>query len=102
MYIGVTNNLSLRVWQHRQRRGGLHTKRYRIDILVYYESYEDVRAAIQRERNMKHWPRAWKCNLIRDFNPTWRDLYDGLAGECGASEIGVAGTSPAMTREGAA
>jgi putative endonuclease len=66
------------VWEHRQRRGGDHTRRYCIDRLVYYESYPDVRDAIQREKNIKHWPRAWKANLILSMNPTWRDLYEEL------------------------
>ncbi len=116
IYTGVTNNLSLRVWQHRHRQGGLHTKRYGIGTLVYYERYDDVRNAIQRERNMKHWPPAWKFNLILEINPTWRDLYEELngaplsdldrgdrdkpghdGGDDLGSQIGVAGTSPAMT-----
>ena len=80
LYVGVTNDLSRRVWEHRQGRGGLHTRRYRIDRLGYYEAYPSVRDAIQRERNMKHWPRAWKCNLIVAVDPTWRDLSDELAG----------------------
>ncbi len=53
IYTGVTDDLSLRIWTHRQGRGGLHTKRYGIDKLVYYETHEDVRTAIQRERNVK-------------------------------------------------
>ena len=97
LYVGVTNNLPRRLWEHKQARGGLHTRRYRIDRLVYYEAYEDVRAAIQRERNIKHWPRVWKCNLILEMNPTWRDLYEELNGAPDALPIGVAGTSPART-----
>jgi putative endonuclease len=77
-YVGVTNDLFRRVYQHREKRGGQHTRRYAIDQLVYYESYEDVRNAIQRERNLKHWPRSWKVNLINSLNPTWRDLYNEL------------------------
>jgi putative endonuclease len=78
LYVGVTNNLSRRVWEHKQGRGGDHTRHYRIDTLVYYESYPDVRDAIQRETNIKRWPRAWKTNLILSMNPTWRDLYEEL------------------------
>ena len=80
IYIGVTNDLCRRVWEHKQGKGGPHTRRYGIHCLVYFESYDDVRTAIQRESNMKHWPRAWKSNLIFGFNPTWADLYDELAG----------------------
>ena len=78
LYAGVTNDLSRRVWEHKQRKGGEHTRRYKIDRLVYYESYPDVRDAIQREKNIKKWSRAWKTNLILSMNPTWRDLYEEL------------------------
>jgi putative endonuclease len=64
LYVGVTNDLSRRVWEHKQRRGGDHTRHYAIQKLVFYESYPDVRDAIQREKNIKHWPRAWKTKLI--------------------------------------
>jgi putative endonuclease len=78
LYIGVTNDLSRRVWEHKQGSGSEHTKRYKIDVRVYYESYADVRDAIQRETSIKRWPRAWKTNLILSMNPTWRDLYEEL------------------------
>ena len=78
LHVGATNNLSLRVYEHKQGRGGEHTRRYKIDKLVYYESYPDVRDAIQREKNLKHWPRSWKTRLIYAMNPTWRDLYEEL------------------------
>jgi putative endonuclease len=81
LYVGVTNNLSLRVYEHKQGRGSEHTRRYKIDKLVYYESYPDIRDAIQREKNIKHWPRSWKTRLIYGMNPTWRDLYEELTGE---------------------
>ena len=48
-------------------------------MLVYYEQYGHISEAIQREKTMKHWPRAWKLNLIRGFNPDWRDLFDDIA-----------------------
>ena len=78
LYVGVTNNLALRVYRHKQGQGGDHTKRYRINKLVYYEAHENARSAIQRERNIRHWPRSWKTHLIYSMNPTWRDLYDEL------------------------
>ena len=78
LYVGVTSNLSLRVHQDKEARGGRHTKRYAIDTLVYYKTYEDGRLVIQRERTMKHWPRSWKTNLILGMNPTWRDSYEDL------------------------
>ncbi|MCG7391723.1 GIY-YIG nuclease family protein [Microvirga sp. ACRRW] len=78
LYIGVTNDLPRRVWEHKTGRGGDHTRRYRIDRLVYYESYPSIIDAIQRETSIKRWPRAWKTNLILGINPTWRDLYNDL------------------------
>jgi putative endonuclease len=79
LYIGVTNDLARRIWKHKTGDGSLHCRRYRITDLVWYEAYTDVRVAIQRETSLKRWPRAWKTNLIRELNPTWRDLYVDLA-----------------------
>jgi len=56
-----------------------HTKRYRIDTLVYFEQYAAAEDAIQREKNMKHWPRAYKTRLIAQTNPTWRDPYPEIS-----------------------
>ena len=78
LYVGGTGDLSRRVWEHREGRGGRHTTRYAIDRLVYCEPYDDVHYALQREKNLKHWPGAWKVNLINKDNPTWRDLYEEL------------------------
>jgi putative endonuclease len=63
--------------QGRGRRG-LHEE-YGVKLLVYYETYPDVRDAIQREKNIKKWLRRWKLDLIRSINPEWRDLYEKLA-----------------------
>ena len=79
LYIGVTNNLSRRVWEHKEDVVEGFTKQYYVKLLVYYERYPDVRHAIQREKNIKKWSRAWKIDLIRSMNPEWRDLYDDLA-----------------------
>ena len=78
LYVGVTSNLSLRIWQHREGRGGEFTSKYGLTRLVYYEHYPDIRDAIQRESTMKHWRRAWKVRLIHAMNPTWDDLYELL------------------------
>jgi putative endonuclease len=56
----------------------MDTARYGLGRLVWYERFPDIRNAIQRERNMKHWPRAWKVHLILDQNPDWHDLHDDL------------------------
>ena len=79
LYVGVTNDLVRRVYEHRMKMVPGHTKRYQIDRLVYFEVYDSPSTAIQREKNMKHWPRAWKTKLIGEKNPTWRDLYDEIA-----------------------
>jgi len=79
LYTGVTNDLARRIWEHREGIYEGFTKQYGLKRLVWHERYDDIRAAIQRERNMKHWRRAWKVRLILDLNPDWRDLYDELA-----------------------
>jgi len=79
LYTGVTGNLAERIFQHREGRGSTFTKRYGLKMLVWYEAFDDIRDAIQREGNMKHWPRAWKIQLILAMNPDWVDLYEGLA-----------------------
>jgi putative endonuclease len=78
LYIGFTSNLAQRVWQHREGVVGGFTKRYNLKRLVYVEPHNDIRVAIQREKNLKHWPRAWKVDLIVSGNPDWNDLDDQL------------------------
>ncbi len=79
LYTGVTSNLSRRIHEHREGLIDGFSKRYGLKLLVYYERYETITDAIQREKNMKHWPRAWKARLILDFNPDWDDLHEDLA-----------------------
>jgi len=79
LYIGVTSDLARRAWEHREGVADGFTKRYGLKQLVYVERYEDIRTAIQREKNLKHWPRAWKVKLILTSNPNWDDLYERLA-----------------------
>jgi putative endonuclease len=78
LYTGVTNNLARRVWEHREGVADGFTKQYGLKRLVYAERHAGIRAAIQRERNMKHWPRRWKVQLILAANPNWDDLYNRL------------------------
>ena len=78
LYVGVTNNISRRAWEHKERITPGFTKRYGLARLVYAERHEDILSAIQREKNIKGWPRAWKVRLIRGINPDWEDLYDSL------------------------
>ncbi|WP_241004166.1 GIY-YIG nuclease family protein [Magnetospirillum aberrantis] len=79
LYVGVTSDLARRAWEHREGVADGFTKRYGLKRLVYAERYEDIRTAIQREKNLKHWPRAWKVKLILADNPNWDDLYERLA-----------------------
>ena len=78
LYIGVTNNLGLRVWQHREGVVDGFTKRYEVKRLVHFEVFEDVRDAIHRETRLKKWKREWKINLIQQTNIEWDDLYETL------------------------
>jgi putative endonuclease len=78
LYTGVTNNVARRAYEHRRGLVEGFTQRYGLKRLVLTEFYEDIPSAIQRERNMKHWPHAWKVRLIQATNPEWRDLYDEL------------------------
>ena len=83
LYVGVANNVLRRVYEHRSKAVQGFTKSYNIDKLVHYEIYSSIQDALQREKNIKHWPRAWKTKLILQNNPSWRDLYEDLmaAGE---------------------
>jgi putative endonuclease len=74
LYIGVTNNLGCRVWEHQNDLIDGFSKQYRCHRLVYYESFDDVRKAIDCEKQLKRWNRAKKIWLIQRVNPTWEDL----------------------------
>ena len=78
LYIGVTNNLKRRNYEHREKLISGFSKRYNLKKLVYYESTRDVKTAILREKQLKNWHREWKIRLITEFNPMWKDLSDGL------------------------
>jgi putative endonuclease len=78
LYIGVTNDLLGRVDAHRAGTGSKFTSRYGVGMLVFYEAFADIEEAIQREKTMKNWVRAWKINLIERGNPRWIDLYPEL------------------------
>jgi putative endonuclease len=79
LYVGVTNDLVRRLYEHKHKLIKGFTAQYGIDKLVYFEVYDSVYATIQREKNIKHWPRVWKTRLIAQSNPTWRDLYEEIA-----------------------
>ncbi len=75
LYVGVTNDLVRRVFEHREGSVQGFTKRHDVKMLAYYEQHETVPLAIQREKNIKHWSREWKIDLIVSLNP---DLYDDI------------------------
>jgi putative endonuclease len=78
LYIGVTNDLTRRVGEHRDGIASAFTRKYSVHQLVWFEHWHSVEGAIQRETSMKRWPRAWKINLIERDNPHWDDLYPSL------------------------
>jgi putative endonuclease len=78
LYIGVTSDLPRRVFEHREGLIDGFTKTYALKRLVWYERHDDIRTAIQREKTLKHWRRAWKQALIVEMNPEWDDLYESL------------------------
>jgi putative endonuclease len=79
IYVGVTKDIVRRVFEHRSELVEGFTKRYGLKRLVYFEQFETIRDAIQREHNIKHWPRAWKVRLVIATNPHWNDLFDTIS-----------------------
>jgi putative endonuclease len=78
LYIGVTNDLAFRIWQHREGDGSGFCREYGVYRLVHYEVFEDISNAIHREKRLKKWNRRWKIELIEAGNPRWDDLYETL------------------------
>ena len=78
LYIGVTRDLSRRVYQHRHNSYDGFTQKYDVKNLVYYEAYDDIQKAMVREKQMKKWNRQWKMRLIDKYNPEWEDLYKDI------------------------
>ena len=74
LYIGVTNDLEVRVLQHRQKTNEGFTSKYDVGLLVYFETFQYVNDAIKREKQLKKWNRQWKINLIEEDNKDWNDL----------------------------
>ena len=79
LYIGVTNNLIRRIYEHRERLFDGFTKEHAVKMLVFCEQHATAMTAIQREKNIKHWSRSWKIEFIRSMNPDWRDLWEEIA-----------------------
>ncbi len=78
LYVGVTNDLVRRIHEHREGVVPGFSKRYGLKQLAHFEKYDTPTLAIQREKNIKHWSRAWKLDLVNSSNPQWRDLYTDI------------------------
>ena len=78
LYIGVTNDLVRRIWEHKNHVVEGFTEKYKLGRLVYYEETDNVESAIQREKQLKNWHRPWKITLIEKNNPECNDLYAGI------------------------
>ena len=79
LYLGVTSHLIKRVWEHKNKVTEGFTKKYDVDMLVYYEIFGDPENAIKREKRLKNYKRKWKIDLIERTNSEWRDLYEDIA-----------------------
>ena len=78
LYVGVTNNLGRRVFEHKHKLIEGFTKQYNLNKLIYYEVFTDIDVSIQSEKQLKHWNRIWKLRLVMKLNPTLKDLSDKL------------------------
>jgi putative endonuclease len=78
LYIGMTDNLARRIWEHQTGAIAGFTKKYNVKILVWYERHESRESAFQRERQNKKWKRSWKLQMIEQLNPSWGDLTHEL------------------------
>ncbi|MDD5416041.1 MAG: GIY-YIG nuclease family protein [Candidatus Daviesbacteria bacterium] len=79
LYVGVTDNLVTRVYQHKNNLIKGFTQKYNIHNLVYFEQHQDINEAILREKQIKKWKRFWKIKLINKMNPKWKDLFNSIA-----------------------
>jgi len=80
VYIGVTNDLPRRVWEHERELVDGFTKKYGVHRLVWYQAADTALSAITREKQLKKWRRAWKLRLIEELNPKWKDHYEDIQG----------------------
>jgi len=77
-YIGITNNLARRVYEHKNKMVEGFTSKYNVDKLIYYEEYKETQYALNREKQLKGWTKVKKANLINKLNPEWKDLYNQI------------------------
>jgi putative endonuclease len=78
IYVGITNDIVRRIYEHRIKAVRGFTSKYNITRLVWFEIYDDAISAISREKELKKWKRAWKVQLIEAQNPQWEDLYESI------------------------
>ena len=78
LYVGVTNDLARRVWEHKTDLVEGFTKKHGVHLLVWYEAHNDINGAIAREKQIKGWNRAWKIRLIEEHNSGWNDLFESV------------------------
>jgi putative endonuclease len=81
LYIGVSNDVLRRTWEHKNEIVEGFTKKYGVHRLVWYETFDNINDAIAREKRLKRWNRAWKIRLIEERNSGWNDIYARLIGE---------------------
>lgn len=87
LYVGVSNDVMRRTWEHKHKLVEGFTKKYGVSTLVWYEIHNDIQTAIAREKQLKRWNRAWKIKLIEKNNSGWNDLYRRLLGEISLPEL---------------
>jgi putative endonuclease len=80
LYVGVTSDLTKRVWEHKHGLAEGFTKKYGVKSLVWFEQTDSIESAIVREKQIKKWRREWKVELIEKNNPQWKDLFEEIAG----------------------
>ncbi len=78
LYVGVTDNLVRRVYEHKNNLVEGFIKKYNVHQLVYYEVFDDISEAIVKEKQLKKWKRYWKIQIIEKFNSEWKDLYEEI------------------------
>ncbi|NEV49771.1 GIY-YIG nuclease family protein [Wolbachia pipientis] len=78
LYIGITSNLTKRIWEHKNKVISGFTSKYNVQKLVYFEVFQDVGSALNRGKLLKSWKREWKIDLVERENPNWADLYDEI------------------------
>lgn len=100
LYTGITNDLPVRVFEHKTRRFAGFTKQYQVHRLVYVESFRYVRSAIAREKEIKHWTRQRRVELIESLNPTWEDLAAVMVQRELASQSGRSACNSIRSDEG--